>query len=194
VASINVLANPVRRVNPDPLTIALTVPSLSETLWIHPQKARLTLLATRSRISLSTRGLCTDLRFYTPTSNMRKLSYPFDVFMLLLDYPWSVYAFRHETQILVLSIKVSVALVDLSTTWRSGTNSSLQPGKHDSSTMLDRQMCYFPRWPATLDAFNTLTKSLACVRLHFLLCCVLLLTNEARGKEALVSCTQQNRH
>jgi len=56
VASTNGLVNQAPREKPVPLTTALTTPSLSETLWIHPRKVPTTSLATRSRISLSIRG------------------------------------------------------------------------------------------------------------------------------------------
>lgn len=56
VASTNVLVSQVRREKPVLLTTALTTPSLSGTLWIHPRKVPTTSPATRSPISRSIRG------------------------------------------------------------------------------------------------------------------------------------------
>lgn len=56
VASTNVLVSQVRKEKPVLLTTALTTPSLSGTLWIHPRKVPTTSPATRSPISRSIRG------------------------------------------------------------------------------------------------------------------------------------------
>lgn len=101
VASINALVNPALREKLFLLTTALTTPVLSETPWIHPRKAPPTLPAIQSRMGLSTRGDGCDLQRHEPTLNLCELSYPFDVFMLLSDYPWSENAYRQGPQISV---------------------------------------------------------------------------------------------
>lgn len=101
VASTNALVNPALREKLVLLTTALTTPLLSGTLWIHPRKAPPTLLAIQSHMGLSIRGDGYDLQRHEPTLNLCELSYSFDVFMLLLDYPWSENAYRHGPQISV---------------------------------------------------------------------------------------------
>lgn len=98
VASTSVLVNQVLREKPVLLTTAPTTPSLSGTLWIHPRKVLTTSPATRSRISLSIRGDNGNFRDHEPNVNICEFSYLFDVFMLLLDYPWSANSRRQGSR------------------------------------------------------------------------------------------------
>jgi hypothetical protein len=85
VASINALAKLVQKEKQvPPTTAALTALPLSETLWIHLQKAQTTSLATPSHTSPSIKGLARLL--FSPNARPFFL---FDVFMLLSDYHWS---------------------------------------------------------------------------------------------------------
>jgi hypothetical protein len=84
VVSISVQARLARREKQVPPTTALTAPPCSETLWTHLRKAQPTSLATRSHTSPSIKGAIDDL-----SPDLCHLCFPFDVFMLLSNYPWS---------------------------------------------------------------------------------------------------------
>ena len=177
VVSISALVNPALREKLVLLLTALTPPFLSATLWIHPRKVPTTSLATLSRISLSTRGTIIE----SSTYQRARPFLPFRCIYVAIGLPRSGNAYRHGPQISVAGYHKLGSGHGSVETWRHERRFKLaKQYRHDHGL-------YAAQFSATLK-FGTLTVSMACNRLQFLLYCVLSTTNEgARGREVMGS-------